>query len=405
MDDQGYRFGVGVLVVASLVIVVILILFFGAAPTFFAQRYRVTINFKSAPGVEIDTKVRKNGITIGRVTDIKLLGFDNQYEDQGVNVTLELDSKVQVQAGEVARIGIGSLITSDAVIEFVQDTPMGRLTRFDGIGGSPKDGSLDANEESIAREFLKDGDYMSDGAGKVAPNPFDALANLQDAVRPTFESIQQASDQINGLAMDFRRVIGAEGGGPVQQVARKAEVTMDNLNRTLTEIQSIFAMVNNDRVRTAIDRSSERFPQLLASAEGFLQQGQETLASFEGVGKEAQQTVHNVTEFTKPFAQNSDRIVSDAVRAINTLDQTLNEVRQIAAKINSSQGSLQKLLDDDQLYYSLINTLENVKVATEQVQPIMRDVRIFTDKISRDPSQVIGLRNALSGRAPGLGVK
>ena len=34
MDEQRYRFGVGVLVIASIVVGVILIMFFGAAPNF-----------------------------------------------------------------------------------------------------------------------------------------------------------------------------------------------------------------------------------------------------------------------------------------------------------------------------------------------------------------------------------
>ena len=62
MDEQGYRFGVGVLVVASLVIAIILILFFGAAPNLFTERYLVTIRFDAAPGVTTDTPVRKNGV-------------------------------------------------------------------------------------------------------------------------------------------------------------------------------------------------------------------------------------------------------------------------------------------------------------------------------------------------------
>ncbi len=49
MDEQRYRFGVGVLVVASVVVGVILIMFFGAAPNFLARRYKITVNFPAAP--------------------------------------------------------------------------------------------------------------------------------------------------------------------------------------------------------------------------------------------------------------------------------------------------------------------------------------------------------------------
>ncbi|MEM8733496.1 MAG: MlaD family protein, partial [Planctomycetota bacterium] len=72
MDEQGYKFGVGVLVIASLVIAIILVLFFGAAPNLFAKRYTVTIEFESAPGVTTDTPVRKSGVQIGRVQSVEL---------------------------------------------------------------------------------------------------------------------------------------------------------------------------------------------------------------------------------------------------------------------------------------------------------------------------------------------
>ena len=97
MDEQGYRFGVGVLVVASLVIAVMLILFFGAAPNFFVERYNVTIRFEAAPGVATDTPVRKNGVQIGRVKSLQLL------DEDGVDLTLELDAKYKVYARELPR--------------------------------------------------------------------------------------------------------------------------------------------------------------------------------------------------------------------------------------------------------------------------------------------------------------
>ena len=97
MDEQAYRFGVGVLVVASTVIAVILILFFGAAPNFFAEKYDVTIRFEAAPGVATDTPVRKNGVQIGRVKSLQLL------DEEGVNLTLELDKEVRIRAGEIGR--------------------------------------------------------------------------------------------------------------------------------------------------------------------------------------------------------------------------------------------------------------------------------------------------------------
>ena len=407
MDEQGYRFGVGVLVVASLVITIILILFFGAAPNFLARRYEITINFERAPGIETDTPVRKNGVKIGRVTKVKLVEpTGNDTTNPGVNLTMELDSEYKIRASEVAKIGQGSLITGDNVVEFVQSTDEERLRRFDGSAGSPKDGTLDANEQAMANSNLAQGDYLGEGAGKVAPDPFEALLKMQESFGPTLASIQRASDQVNGLASDIRQVVGvgdgSEGSGPLQKLARKAEETMKNVDDTLIAFNTI---LSDPKLQAAISATAERLPLLIKEAEGVMTQTKNTIASFEGVGKAAEQTMKNVSDFTKPLGEKGDKIVTDALRTMNNLDALLADIRQVTSKVNNSQGTIQKLLEDDQLYFSFVRTLENVELLTHRMQPIVEDARIFSDKLARDPSQLIGVRGVINGRGAGLGVK
>ncbi len=122
-----------------------------------------------------------------------------------------------------------------------------------------------------------------------------------------------------------------------------------------------------------------------------MSQARSTLASFEGVGRAAEDTMKNVAEFTEPLGENGDKIVEDALRTLNNLDALLADVRQVAAKVNSSQGTIKRLLEDDQLYFSFVRTLENVELLTRRVQPIVEDVRIFSDKVARDPRQ-LGVR-------------
>lgn len=390
MDEQGYRFGVGVLVVASMVIAVILILFFGAAPNFLATRYEVTIRFDEAPGVATDTPVRKNGVQIGRVKDIRLL------EEEGVDLTLELDSAHKILAREQPRIDVGSLITGDAIVEFVRPSPESLLARFDGAGGSPADGILDENEGQLASTPIKEGDFLS--GGTVAPDPLDTLLDMQQSFGTTLVAIEQAGNQVTALAQDVRRLIGS-GDGELKKISDKVEVTIDNFNDTLDSIESLF---NDPNIRQAFETVSKRLPDFVDELEGVMLQTKETLAAFEGAGREAENTMRNVSTLTKPFADQGEQIASDAIRAINNLDALLADLRQVAAKVNSSDGTLNKLLEDDQLYYSVINTLENVEMLTRRLQPIVQDARVFTDKVAREPSSLIDIRGAITGRNGGL---
>lgn len=396
MDEQGYRFGVGVLVVASLVIAIILILFFGAAPNFFAQRYQVTIRFDAAPGVATDTPVRKNGVQIGRVMDVQLL------DEDGVDLTLELDSEFKVRAGELPRIGTGSIITGDAVVEFIPPTQESLVSRFDGAGGSLQDGILDENESQLAAAHIKDGDFLS--GGRVAPDPLDALINMQESFDTTLIAIEAAGNQVNALAQDVRDVIGG-GDGELQQIARKTELTIDNFNQTLDAIEQLFSDPN---LKESLDVMATRLPDLVTNAEGVMIQAEETMAAFEDVGRAAENTMNNITEFTEPLGEHGEEIVIDAMRTIDNLDKLLVDLRSVAAtvdrlgeRINNGQGTVAKLLDDDQLYNSLNETLWNVETLTRRLIPVVEDARVFTNKISRNPASLIDARGVITGRPNG----
>lgn len=404
MEEQGYRFGVGVLVVASMVIAVILILFFGAAPNLFKEQYVVTIRFDAAPGVETDTPVRKNGVRIGRVKSIQLLNNSDllgSARTGGVDLTLELDSEYQVQAGEQAQIGIGSFITSEAVVEFREPTKESVLERFDGVGGSPANGILDQIELTAAQEFMKDGDFFA--GGSRAPDPLDALVNMQGAVASTLTSFQTASDQISELTIEVREMLGG-GDGELKRITQQASITIENLNRTLLSVNQL---VSDPNLKKTMDTVAQRLPELINRADQVMLQVDSTVASFEGVGRAAEAAIQNVSEFTEPFGEQGDEIVGDLRRTINNLDNLLTgsqaavaEVNNLAIRFRNGQGTLAKLIDDDQLYYSLLNTLDNVETITRRVQPIIEDARVASDKISRNPGVI--LREAFSGSRGGI---
>ena len=305
MDEQGYRFGVGVLVVASLVIAVILILFFGAAPNFFAQRYEVTIRFDAAPGVATDTPVRKNGVQIGRVKAIKLL------DEKGVDLTLELDGEYKIRAGELPRIDVGSLITGDAIVEFVPPTQESLLARFDGAGGSPANGMLDENEGLLASTPIKDGDFLS--GGSVAPDPLDALINMQQSFGTTLVAIEQAGNQVTALAQDVRQMLGT-GDGELKKISVKVETTIDNFNNTLQSIASVFSV---PKLREGMETIATRLPGFVDDIEGLK-------TAFENVT-----TIASLIETELSTASNYFKLVTYiTVQCVSQVDGTRHAVYQ-----------------------------------------------------------------------------
>lgn len=399
MDDKAYRFGVGVLVLASAVIGIILIFFFGAIPNFLIEHYTVTINFASAPGVEIDTPVRKSGVRIGRVVGVRL-----QDGDGGVNLTLELEKRYPIKAGEIARIKNGSLITGDAVIEFLPATRTSLVSRFDGVNGI-KDGDLQSDELEIANAFLKDQDSLK--GGEVASDPLESVLSMQENFSTTLQSIDKAGNEISMLARDVRSLMGTQDGS-VQNIFKKTEQTIDNFNQTLDSVEAI---LGDPKLRQALIASIEQFPDVVRKSGEVIEQTKMTLKNFEKVGtaaesalKNADEALGNVAQITDPLAARAPEATEDVLRTIDNLDALLLDLRRFSARLNSGNGTVARLIEDEQLYVQLVQTLENVEQLTHRLQPIVEDVRVFTDKIARDPRQ-LGVRGALDSRGSGLGIK
>ena len=147
MEERVLQFRVGVLVAATVIIAVILIVIFEDLPQGLGGRKTVYIHFPSAPGVTVNTPVRKSGILVGRVTAVDL------QDDGGVLITARLNADKKIKTNEICRIGTGNFL-GDAMLEFVND------------GNAP-----------ISQQTLEDGAYLEGVVSK------DAISMMSDAMQ------------------------------------------------------------------------------------------------------------------------------------------------------------------------------------------------------------------------------
>ena len=92
------------------------------------------------------------------------------------------------------------------------------------------------------------------------------------------------------------------------------------------------------------------------------------------------------------------------MKSLVSLDHALVQVEAFGKSLNNSDGSLKRFLEDDDIYFQVRRTIENVEQASTKIRPILDDVRIFSDKIARDPRE-LGVRGALGKRPSGTGFK
>ncbi|MFZ4080269.1 MAG: MlaD family protein [Pirellula sp.] len=421
MDDNGYRFGVGVLVLASAIIGVLLIAFFGAVPKFWVERYRFTVNFPSAPNVGVDTPVRKNGVLIGRVAKVEL----RTQRGGGVDLLLEIDQNYQLLVGEVPRIKTGSLISGDSIIEFVEPDSKELLARFDGFSGSPRDDFLDERELQASQQVIGQKDFIA--KGEVVPDPLEAFGDMAGLAN----SLQRVSEKLENILSVAQDTFGGDNT-PIRDVTSRMQSTLENINVTVGTINRIGTQIERANIPDLVAEALNTLPGLIKKAEGTLTQLQSTLKGFEefsdslesiggeftGIGDtvrsaltNADQAIGNLAEITEPISQRSDQIASNLANALSNIEGLAADLKVFARRLNSSQGTLARLIDDPSMYGKLNDTLDNIRLVsgnveliTRRLQPVIEDVRVTADKLARDPAQM-GVRGILSPRPNGLGVK
>lgn len=417
MDENRLRFGVGVLVISAIAIGVILTFLFGAFPSILSQEYTLTFAIPSAEGISTNARVVRDGVAIGRVSAISL------RDDGGVDVTLSMDSGRPISHTYVPRIGSGNFVSGDANIEFVKATP-NQLT------------SIYNENEPILNQPWSDSEYY-DLRDENLSSP--SLLDMSGDLGTTFAQINQAGQSLALAGESIRDVAekvgelvdGSEGG--MTAVSDQAVQTLEEFQGAIRGIRNI---VEDPDIQADLKASIDALPGLLVDAQKALSRTEETLDSigragkqFEQVGVAAEETVNvakraventekslgntvrnaeqtfaNLDQFTKPLADRGDELVTQALTTLSRLDKTLKEVESFSRTLNNSNGSLKRFLEDDELYYQVRRTIENIEEATSRVRPILDDVRIFSDKIARDPRQ-LGVRGAITKRPNSMGLK
>jgi phospholipid/cholesterol/gamma-HCH transport system substrate-binding protein len=369
MDERVLRFRVGVVVLAAAVITSVLIMLLGEGSAIFQRRYTVFLRFPQAPGVTVDTPVRKHGILVGRVSDVKLL------DEGGVLLTAWVDNRYTVRRNEVCRISTSSLL-GDAVLEFV-----------------PR-----SSEPLASREPIRDGDLLADGL--VASDPLKVLMNLEGNVQGTIDAMETAANEVAQLARNLNNTLSSDQG-QFQRIISKSELALDALQKTMLTVDEV---LGDPELKEGLKRSLRDLPAVFQEVRSTMTQAQKTLAGFEEISQKAGRNLDNLEELTRPLGERGEALVENVNNTLTNLDQLLAQLVDFSKAMNSSEGTLGRLVHDRDIYEQLQRTAGNLEGASRKIRPILDDVRVFTDKIATDPRQ-LGVKGALDKKPLGLGLK
>ncbi len=290
-------------------------------------------------------------------------------------LTLKINSKYPLRFNEICRISRGSLVTGDAVLEFVPAT--------------------DAN---LSNEVVPDDTYFTNG--EVEANPFGIITNMEGEIRSALDSIKTAGDEVSTFTRSMNSLMGTKDD-QLARIVDKTELALENFNKAMASIDSVMGDEElKGRLREALDKVPEMFDQ----AQNTLNEVQNTLTKFNGVAARAENNLANLEDFTAPLGERGEEISQNLVESIRSVNALLANFAELSQALKNKDGTIGQLVNNPELYDRLNRTMAEIETLVRRLEPIVNDVRVITDKVARDPAQ-FGVKGLLDRRPPGAGQK
>jgi phospholipid/cholesterol/gamma-HCH transport system substrate-binding protein len=133
----------------------------------------------------------------------------------------------------------------------------------------------------------------------------------------------------------------------------------------------------------------------------------DALKNAKGTMANVDETLENINGGAATLNEESPEIVAKVKTSLESVDKFLSDIKKFTKQfenIQDNNGTIAKLLNDDEIYESLLKTARNVQDVSVRLEPLMDDIRLFSDSVARDPG-VLGVRGALDRRPSKTGYK
>ena len=390
MDDSnettGMKFRLGLMIISGFAILVTLIVIFSDWHSIFAgNRYKVNVIFDNAPGVKENTPIKQSGILIGRVRKVELV-------EKGAMVTAFIETQYKLYDNQVFRLTLN--ILGDAELNVLQQTPRTEETKL-----------------------IKSGEVLQ---GYMAPSMLQMATDMQGNIVAAIDSITDTSQKLNRILSNFDEVFSDNKDnlkGMVSQVRDLAQQTRDLIAKTN-------AMLSDPDIQSGIHDTIVALPKTIEDAKDvfaefkttahkvngladsfgtILQNSGDTLDVINQVAKKTDQSLGDLNNITGTLSERKDIWMSKISRALDNLDNSLLQISEFTTTLNSTEGTIGRLANDPTLYEKLESTLDEIRELKRQLEPVVSNAQVFSDKIARHPEQ-LGVAGVLRNNGGAKGV-
>ncbi len=355
MSDRQLQFRVGLFVLIAFGLIAAMVFQFGEITSLWRKSYQLAVHFESASGVHAGSPVKMSGLTIGEVREVAL-----DESRGGVGVILDIQDRYLLRAD--AKAILATSLLGDSVIEFTPGTKS---------------------------ERLQPGTLIE---GQMPLDPLSIVTRLDSKFSISMASFEQTSAEWRKVAENINGLVDTNRGNLNDVVERAATalheftITMQEAKQTLQSTNKVFAD----------PQTQESLRQTLAALPKLANETQQTIALARRTLESAQKNFDNLQDVTDPLAKSAGPMMAKLNRSLSNLDALATELAALSKIVASEDGSLRKLASDPELYRNLNRSAESLSILLNNLEPVIRDVHIFTDKVARHP-ELLGVSGAIRG--------
>ena len=322
---------VGLFFVIGMVILGGLTFYAGGFEDWLKDRYTLNARFDRVDGLEMEDVVTLSGVEVGKVGEMQIAG-------DRVMVTLLLDKNTVVPSGSIARIE--------------SESPLGG--KYVGIKMGPAAGPALADGDEIETEEAAD------------------LTKI----------MQDMAD----VAQEIRVMVGSFNNNQERVIGQIEDILGENRENIRTSVETLARIVteNEEGIGDIVSSLREAGPQMLMAMDSIneiadkIKNGEGTIGRLmqdEGLYDDMQALSTDLREasatLTRILGDNEAdirEIVASLKEAAPKLDQTMTRIDNIARKIEAGEGTIGKLVQDEELYDETTRMVKEARHAAEDVR-------------------------------------
>jgi len=347
MNERARNLAVGITVLVSLVMLGAMIAIFTTLPGMFQGGYPVRMLSNSTHDIEAGYPVHFAGVRIGYVREV---GFTDPADPNGgVTILARIDRDVRLP-GNVNAYVVAKGFVGSAWIEIKPDGP----ARTDPGTGKPlaqlpRDGSVPLRVTHLGSNMIPD-----------------ELKTAIDDMRSGFKDLGALAKNLNGLlAPGETAATGAVSTAPAAPDARamlaKLSKTLDGLAATVGDPEN---QANLKITLANLAKVSAQAPEMVDSLKATLAQARSTLEKTDAA-------IQTTTAAVDKVGGNIDRIWPKLMDDADKLATLLTALNRIASKLETTDGTAGKLLNDPKLYNNLLEITNQLTSLTKEFRVLL----------------------------------